>query len=55
MISSILLVAALTADFLCEVLDWTHDLGPQPAAFKDGNLFLTKRDSYPVAFLEKFQ
>ena len=49
-------VAGVKADakVSCKVLDWTHDLEPQDAAFKDGKLFLSKRDSYSAAFFITF-
>ena len=39
----------------CAVLDWTHDLEPHKAEFKDGRLALRKNDSYSAAFLVKFE
>ena len=39
----------------CTVLDWTHDLEPHPATFKDGVLSLRKNDSYSAAFVVTFE
>ena len=39
----------------CTVLDWTHDLEPHPATFKDGVLSLLKNDSYSAAFVVTFE
>ena len=35
--------------------DWTHDLEPHKAEFKDGKLSIRKNDSYSAAFLVKFE
>ena len=38
----------------CMVLDWTHDLEPYTAEFRDGRLVIRKNDSYSAAFLVEF-